>query len=170
MSKQPIYEWDETSGIASCSIWIDDILYGFGMAECADADRDMISERTGSRIAELRAQIDILQHYKNYELRPGLKALLHLKGTMTLSSKYNPESYEAKRLNKEINNFKKDIIDTNKAIQLTKQQLYNYIKKKEILYQRIRAKDHEGYKDEDSETLQKDIALYERVIKDGATP
>ena len=55
----------------------------------------------------MRAQINILQNYKNRELRPGLKALVHLKGTMQISTRYNPNSYEAKRLDKEIKNKEK---------------------------------------------------------------
>ena len=165
MSKQPEFTWDDTSGICGCAIILDDYMHGFGLAQCADEDRDMISERTGQHIAEMRARINLLQCYKNNELRPGLKALEHLRSTMVLSKKHNPESYERKRLNIEIRNIKKDIIDIENAIEAEKKNLYQYINDKEHIYQRIRANDHEGYKDEDSEMLQKDIDLYNKVIK-----
>lgn len=162
MAHQPEFTYDETSGICGCSIFLDDFLQGFGIAQCAEQDRDMISEKTGMHIAEMRAQINLLQNYKNRELHPELKAYKHLLGTMVNSSRYNPNSYEAKRLNKEIKNVEKAIAEINEAIEATKQQLYNYINTKEIMYQRIRANDHEGYKDEDTETLLKDIGVYEK--------
>ena len=162
MAKQPIYEWDEESGLATCCIWLDDFLQGYGVAQCADRDKDMKSERTGLYIAELRAQINILQNYKNRELRPQLKILKHLKGTMQISTRYNPDSYEAKRLNKEIKNIEKDINFIQDKIDIIKQQLKDYMSAKEKLFKRIREKDFEGYKDEDSEMLLKDIEVYEK--------
>ena len=99
---------------------------------------------------------------------PELKAYTHLLGTMTQSKKYNPNSYEAKRLNREIKNVKKDIAEINEAIKASKKNLKEYIDIKEKLYQRIRQNDHNGYKDEDTETLQKDIDLYNRIINDGS--
>ncbi len=169
MGKQPEFTYDEASGITSCAIILDDFLYGFGIAECADEDRDVMSARTGRQIAELRAQINLLQNYKNRELHPGLKALLHLKGTMVNSKKYNPKSYEAKRLEKEIKHFQEDIKDINAAIEVQKEILQDYIKAKDLISERIRSGDHEGYKDEDSEMLQNDIEVYERVINDSTT-
>lgn len=165
MSKRTDFTWDEVSGICSCAIVLDDYMHGFGIAQCADEDRDMLSERTGSYIAEMRARINLLQCYKNNELRPGLKALLHLKSTMTYSKKHDPDCYESKRLNIEIKNIKKDIKDIEAVIESEKKALYTYIQQKEKLYQQIRENKHEGYKDEDTETLQKDIDLYNKVIK-----
>ena len=163
MAHQPEFTYDETSGICGCSIFLDDFLQGFGIAQCAEQDRDMISEKTGMHIAEMRAQINLLQNYKNRELHPELKAYKHLLGTMVNSSQYNPNSYEAKRLNREIKNVEKAIAEINEAIKATKQQLYNYINTKETIYQRIRANDHDGYKDTDTETLLKDIDVYEKI-------
>lgn len=163
MSHQPEFNYDEASGICGCSIFIDDFLQGFGIAQCADQDRDMISEKTGMHIAEMRAQINLLQNYKNRELHPELKAYKHLLGTMVNSPRYNPNSYEAKRLNREIRNVEKAMREINIAIEATKAQLYNYINGKERMYQRIRANDHEGYKDEDTNTLLNDIGVYEKI-------
>lgn len=165
MAHQPEFTWDETSGICGCSIIINDFLHGFGIAQCADQDRDVISQKTGMHIAEIRAQINLLQNYKNNELYPELKAYNHLLGTMIQSTKYNPNSYEAKRLNKEINNVKKTIKEINEMINFTKKDLYDYINTHEILTQRIRARDHEGYKEEDTKTLLNDIGIYEKIVK-----
>ena len=166
MSKKPQFTWDEESGICSCAIILDDILHGFGIAQCAPEDNDVISERVGMHIAELRAQINLLQNFKNYELRPGLKVLKHLRSTMINSKQHDSESYERKRLNIEIRNTEKDIADINNAINQVKQNLYDYINLQERITQRIRSGDNSGYKDEDSEMLQKDIDIYEKVIKD----
>ena len=166
MGKQPQFFWNEKQGICSCSIIINDFLSGFGIAECHPQDEDVKSRRTGEHIAELRAQINLLQDYKNKELRPGLKALLHVRGTMVKSTRYNPDSYESKRLNVEIKNYQKDIKDIEQAIQAAKQELYDYINLKEKMYQRQREGDTAGYKEEDTATLLKDIETYEKVIKD----
>lgn len=163
MAHEPEFTYDEVSGICGCSIFLDDFLQGFGIAQCAEQDRDMISEKTGMHIAERRAQINLLQNYKNRELHPELKAYKHLLGTMVNSPRYNPNSYEAKRLNKEIKNVEKAIAEINDAINSAKLDLYSYINTKEHIYQRIRANDHEGYKDEDSEMLLHDIGVYEKI-------
>lgn len=166
MGKKPEFLWDETTGVCSCQIVIDDFLYGFGMAECAPEDKDMISERTGARIAEIRAQINLLQNYKNRELYPKLKGLKHLKATMVNSSRFNPDSYEAKRLDKEIKNIELEISDIYDAILYSKQHLYNYINDKEKLYQRIRSKSIKPYKEEDTERIDHMIDFYDKVLKD----
>ena len=165
MGKRPIFEWNEETGICTCIIYLDDLLQGFGIAQCHPQDNDVKSQRTGEHIAELRAQISLLQNYKNHELRPGLKALKHLKGTMVNSSCYNPDSYESKRLNVEIKNYQKDIADINEGILAAKKELYHYINTKEEMYQRQRKGDHDGYKDEDTNMLMNDIGVYEKVVK-----
>ena len=159
------FNWNEETGLCSCAIVLDDFLQGFGIAECHPQDSDVKSRRTGEHIAELRAQINLLQNYKNRELRPGLKALLHLKGTMVNSFRYIPTSYEAKRLDREIKNFQKDIAEISRTIHNAKQELYDYINTKETMAQRHRAGDKEGYKDSDTDTLLKDIEAYERIVK-----
>ena len=163
MGKQPQFIWNDKDGICTCIIFLDDFLQGYGVAQCHPQDQDMKSRRTGEHIAELRAKINLLQNYKNRELRPGLKALLHLKGTMAKSTHYTPDSYESKRLNIEIKNYYKDIADIESGIQAAKQDLYDYINVKERMYQRIRKDDTEGYKDEDTQMLLKDIGVYERL-------
>jgi len=165
MGKQPEFTWDEVSGICGCSIILDNYLHGFGIAQCAEEDRDLISERVGARIAEARARINLLQNYKNYELWPGLKALKHLRSTMVQSKKHDPESYERKRLNIEIRNMEKDIADINIAIEGAKTQLYEYLHDLDKVNTRIRDTQHAGYQESDTETLQKDIDVYRKFEK-----
>ena len=75
----------------------------------------------------MRASIDILKQIKKYEVKPGLAALRHLYGTMKESKHYNPDSYEARRLMKEIKNYEKEVASINEQIDVTKQYLKDYI-------------------------------------------
>ena len=167
MSKKVDFTWDETSGICGCSIFLTDLLHGYGIAQCADQDKDVISERTGMAIAEFRAQINILQNYKNNVLRPSLDALKHLMSTMVQSPKFNPTSYEAKRIEKEMNNYRQEIDDINSTINSVKANLYDYINFHEEVTQKIRKNEHKGYTDEESERLVHEIDFFEKVMGNG---
>lgn len=73
MKHEPIFEWDEESGLASC-ILTDGQHYYTGIAQCHYDDADMKSEKTGCEIAFRRAKIHAMQDYKN-ELKIKLSAL-----------------------------------------------------------------------------------------------
>ena len=47
MKNKPKFIWNKDTGLCSCSIIINDFLAGYGIAECAPQDMDMLSERTG---------------------------------------------------------------------------------------------------------------------------
>lgn len=123
--------WYELTGEASTRIYYNGCadlhLIGIGIAKCHPDDKEHKSEITGTSIAEMRAAIDICQQIKKYEVKPGLAALKHLYGTMKESKKFNPESYEAKRLMKEIKNYENEINDINTQIKVIKQNLQDYI-------------------------------------------
>jgi len=74
-----------------------------------------------------RAQIDILRKKRDYELKPSIMAIEHILSTMTNSKKYNPNSYEAKRINKELQNLKEELHMINTIIKDEKQALLNYL-------------------------------------------
>ena len=122
--------WYEDKGLARTVLYYkgcaDLRLTGVGIAECHPEEKHK-SEITGTSIAELRASIDILQQIKKYEVKPGLAALRHLYGTMKESKHYNPDSYEARRLMKEIKNYEKEVASINEQIDVTKQYLKDYI-------------------------------------------
>ena len=123
--------WYEPTGQASTAMYYNGCadlhLIGIGTAKCHPDDEEHKSEITGTSIAEMRAAIDICQKIKKYEVKPGLAALKHLYGTMKESKKFNPESYEAKRLMKEIKNYENEINDINAQIKVIKQNLQDYI-------------------------------------------
>ena len=123
-------DWMQETGIASCIISDNNNnikIEGFGMAQCHPDDEPFKSETIGSFIAESRARIDILRKIRDYDLKPGLTALQHLQSTMVKSNHYNPESYESKRLKKEIQNQKDEIDYINEILREEKHNLNFYL-------------------------------------------
>ena len=111
-----------------------------GTAVCHDDDLDMESERVGLSIAEARATVKVLKYIRDNEIKTQLKILEHLHSNMKTSKFYNPNSYEAKMLRKQIGVIKKELATVNNTIVDTKKFLKDYIDGKEKLYQRLRAK------------------------------
>lgn len=129
-----IIEYNEDTGTTVCVITdnINNItLQGYGMAKCHDNDKPFQNKITGEYIAKTRAQIDILRKKRDYDIKPGLLALKHLKATMINSKNYNSKNYENKRLNKEIKHREDDIHYLNMCIKEVKNQLKIYIDAKD---------------------------------------
>lgn len=99
----------------------------------------MKSKTTGEQIAYNRALVKSLQHKKNKVLKPGLYSLQQLFYSMVMSKKYNPDSFEAKQLQKHIQKIEKEISNCKTTIKRLHINLRNYIVEKEKLYQKIRA-------------------------------
>ena len=140
-----IYDYDKETLKSSCIIEDKNII-GIGNAYCHPTDNDIASERTGVHIAEERAYIKYLQNYKACQLQPALTALKHVYSTMCHSTHFNPHSYEAKRLRKEIKNIEKEIKKTSISIENAKLHLKEYIdnKNKMAEYYRTKNKIKEG--------------------------
>ena len=134
-----IYNYDKETLKSSCIIEDGNII-GIGDAYCHPNDNDMASERTGMHIAENRAYIKYLQNYKTCQLRPALIALKHVYSTMCHSTHFNPHSYEAKRLRKEIKNLEQEINKVSCSIENTKIRLKEYIDNKDKMAQFYRNK------------------------------
>lgn len=134
-----IYNWDAELKQAQCIISEKNII-GIGKAVCHPIDEDVISERTGSYIAESRAKIHFLQNKKECEYKPALNTLKHLYSTMVHSKHFNPTSYEAKRIKKEIKNINNQIIKINCTIENIKLDLREYINTKDKMYGMYRIK------------------------------
>ena len=140
-----IYDYDKNSLKSSCIIEKNNII-GVGNAFCHPKDKDIASERTGMHIAEDRAYIHYLQNYKASQLRPALKALKHVYSTMSHSKQFNPYSYEAKRLRKEIKNIEQEINKVSCSIENIKLRTKEYIDDKEKMadFYRTKLKIKEG--------------------------
>jgi len=130
-------DWNEELGLAQCvvtDISNGVILSGYGRAACHDDDIPWKRASTGKYIAMTRAQIDILKKKRDYELKPSIMAIEHIISTMTNSKKYNPDSYEAKRIKKELKNLKDDLHMINTIIKDEQASLKTYLDAKDKLH------------------------------------
>ena len=111
-----------------------------GTAICHDEDKDFESERVGLTIAEARANIKVLRHMRDCEVKPQLKILNHLLSNMKTSKSYNPISYEAKMLRSQIRTIEKELATISNAIADEQKFIKDYVSGKDKLYKRLRAK------------------------------
>lgn len=137
MLKDIEYKYGE--GSAVCVIKYNG--YDFvGRADCHPDDEDFESERVGLTIAEARANIKVLRHMRDCEVKPQLKILNHLLSNMKTSKSYNPISYEAKMLRSQIRTIKKELTTISNAIVDEQKFINDYINGKDKLFKRLRAK------------------------------
>lgn len=140
--KDIIEHWDEEHGVARCIInyktrsGIE--LNGIGIAECSPEDSDFMSERTGSVIAEYRAEIDLIRKINKYEIKPAIAALKHVYCTMVKSKRYNSDSYEAIRLKKELAHLMDEFEENKNMITSLKTDLNFYMDSKDKFYKELR--------------------------------
>ena len=137
MNKQPEYTWSERYGTATCTLFYKN--YEFtGVANCHPDDQDMMSKLTGQTIAEYRATLQYLRFIRDCELQPQLKALKQLYYSMNHSKYFDPKSYEAKMLYRQINYLTEDLKENKYLIYLTKSQLEAYLTTKERDHKQLR--------------------------------
>lgn len=135
--KKPIYEYKD--GCATC-IAEDSMGRKFiGKAYCAKEDEDFQNELTGLTIAEMRAKIEAVKTYRN-DLKIKLSALNQLLYSMNQSQYFDPKSYQAKMLYRQIKSLKFDLDIAKHQLASSKLDLYEFIRDKEEMYQRIRKK------------------------------
>ena len=137
MNKEPMYLWDEERGIASCIIYYNNLEFK-GTAFCHPEDKDMQSKLTGQTIAEWRAMRQYFRHMRDNELKPQLKALKQLYYAMNRSKEFDPKSYQSKMLYRHIQYIKMDLDTINNNIATLSQNLRDYIKNKDNVYQSLR--------------------------------
>lgn len=137
-----IEHWDEEHGVYRIVLRYRTpsgiILEGIGIAECHPDDYPFMSQLTGNMIAGYRAEIDLIKKVNNYEIKPGIDVLKHVYCTMTHSKKYNPKSYEAIRIKKELAHLMDELEENKQTIAYIQNELKEYIQNKEKVYQRIR--------------------------------
>lgn len=137
MNQQPEYTWSERYGTATCTLFYKN--YEFtGVANCHPDDQDMMSKLTGQTIAEYRATLQYLRFIRDCELQPQLKALKQLYYSMKHSKYFNPKSYEAKMLYRQINILKDDLKENKYLIDFTKKELEAYLTTKERDHKQLR--------------------------------
>lgn len=133
---EPIYIWDKYTGITSVKQQIDNKIVE-GIARVAPEDERFANEYTGYTIAELRMRIDFARQHIEYDLKPQLFILNHLLSTMKQSPRFNPKSYEAKRIYAERQNILDDIEQFKIIIADYKQSLKKYIDDKDHFYRMV---------------------------------
>ena len=111
-----------------------------GEAVCHPEDKDFESSRVGLTIAESRANIQVLRHIRENELKPQLKVLNHLYANMKTSTHHNPASYEVRMLRSQIRAVEKELAIINNEINDERQFIKDYIDGKDKMYKRLRDK------------------------------
>lgn len=111
-----------------------------GTAHCHDEDKDMESERTGLTIAEARAYIKMLKAKKKYEIQPKIDVLRHLLKNIQSSKRHDPEAYESCMLRSQLAHWENKLEEINTDIADEERSLQDYIKQKDKLYQKLRAR------------------------------
>ena len=100
--------WDEESGVALFTIQYKNE-YFTGTATCCEEDKEFKSEIFGEALAEIRATRKYFAFIRDNEKIPELKALNQLYYSMKHSSQFNPKSYEAKMLFRQIKQREEDL-------------------------------------------------------------
>lgn len=136
MKNEPIFHWDENTGVSSCILSDGERVYT-GFARCHPGDSDMASEKTGCEIALRRARIAALKGYRD-ELKIRLSALNQYYYSMNMSYKFNEKSYENRMLQRQIRQINFDLDTTKEMIADEELSLRTYIKNKDVFYTQIR--------------------------------
>ena len=136
MKHEPIFNWDEETGISSCIVSDGEKVYT-GFAQCHPDDEDMKGQKTGCEIAFRRAKINALRGYRD-ELKTQLKALNQLFYSINKSKKFNSKSYENRMLQRQIRMINFDLATTKEMITTEQENLKTYIKSKDVFYVQTR--------------------------------
>lgn len=138
MKHEPIFNWDENTGVASCILSDGEKVFT-GFAQCHPEDNDMCSEKTGCEIAFRRARINALRGYRD-ELKIKLQAFNQLYHNMIRSHRFNEKSYENVMLQRQIRMTNFDLVTTKEMIATEEQNLRKYLSDKEEFYVKTRAR------------------------------
>lgn len=139
----PIYEWDPETGVSTCII-INGNKTHIGIAKCRPEDRDMMGEKTGCTIAEMRAEIDYLKSVRDDDIKPTLQAYKTLYYSINQSKRFNPDSYETHMLMKKIAHYTADLELINGMIDNARNDLATYIDQKAKTWEKIRKNRQKG--------------------------
>lgn len=110
-----------------------------GTAKCHPDDQDLKSEKVGYYIALCRAKIKFLQHIKNNELKPQIKALKQVYYSMNRSKYFNEKAYETRVLKRHIKMTEEQLYFIKNFIEETKIELRDYLSAKEQFRKQVRS-------------------------------
>lgn len=136
-NKKIVINYDDVTKITTATLYMNGIGY-VAYAKCHEEDWDMASELTGSHIATERALILYDMYVKNNCLAPGLKALEDLYSNMKNSKGFNEDSFEARRIRREIYKARLRVGVKREEIAKRKATLKSYMDKKNDFYKKVR--------------------------------
>lgn len=136
MKRDPQFYFNPEDGSSLCVITTKSKTF-VGTAQCADADRDMMSEKTGCEIAYHRAIIHALQDHLS-ELKNELMGLRKYYYSVNQSKYYDSTGYMSVMLKSQIQQREDDIDTTKKMIYSEKEYLKNFMTDKAEFYKKIR--------------------------------
>ena len=136
---KPYFEYNPETHMTFCSIERNGKVF-IGEAFCHKDDWDMESEKTGCQIAECRANIKMLIHIRDNEIKSALRALYQYYYTINKSKKFNEKSYEFKMLKRQIKRLENDLSIIRKELAEEKEFLKTYITGKNKFYKTLRDK------------------------------
>ena len=131
------YNFYTENDVYYCDLTYNDLTFT-GEARCHPDDQDVKSERTGYFIAETRVNIEKLRWCRDYEVMPMVKHYRHFYDCLSHSSKFNPDSYETKRIKWELKKWENALTEIREEIKNEREYLTKYISEKDKLYQKIR--------------------------------
>lgn len=133
----PVYDWDPETGVSTCIIMHNGKTH-IGIAKCRPEDRDMMGEKTGCTIAEMRAELDYLRSIRDDEIKPKLEAYKTLYYSINQSNRFNPNSYETHMLLHKIEQTAADLDLVKSMIKNSQEDLHTYMKQKAETWKKIR--------------------------------
>ena len=136
MKHEPQFYFNPDEGSSLCVITTKTKTY-IGTAQCAEVDKDMMSEKTGCEIAYHRAIIHSLED-KLSDLKNELAGLRKYYYTVNQSKYYDENAYMAKMLQRQIKYREDDIEDIKILISEEKTYLKQYMAAKAEFYKKIR--------------------------------
>lgn len=144
--------WDKENRVATCIYITPDGHHFIGKAKCHPDDEEFCSCYTGGNIAEFRALYKYQKYLKQQKMQE-VKALRHFQSMIQQSKQYNSDSYEAKMLNRAINETVQEIEDIKEDMNGLLWYEKDYIKKSDEAHRRIKRFEdiHQRFKDKDKE-------------------
>ena len=136
MKHQPQFCFNPDEGSSLCVITTKTKTY-IGTAQCAEVDRDMMSEKTGCEIAYHRAIIHSLEDRLS-DLKNELMGLRKYFYSINQSKYFNERDYAIIMLKRQMQQREDDIDFTRDLIQKEKDYLKNYMADKAEFYKKIR--------------------------------
>ena len=137
MNRQPVFDWNEETGVATCVLKDKEHSY-YGVAHCSPKDEDMKSQKTGLTIAYRRAFISALCQRRD-ELKNQLKGLHDFYYSINTSKYFDKNSYPIRQLTSSIKRLEFYLRSIREEIKIEKDDLRKYMSDKAVFYNKIRA-------------------------------